>query len=478
MHKSGARVARKAWLPAQFFRGISSHELKGEIRKLRPFDVLPTTQYQETPYQPKDQETLNYYETRQIRSLVRRNRVDKSQYSTLTKALYAKKISIKEVYDLYLQLPSPRPLHLQFAELEKLLDLVMSPALRDNYTINRLLTISDDMRVAKMPLSIKEINTLVYLVLRDKGWKTQYNPGHPPAPTSRDMDNMMQLLSGHVDWPVSTFNIVLEVCKYNEEAFEGVLEKMREKEVAWDSSTRQIVFRQKVKAAESAEECLEVFYEMYSEQEVLTQDVNILFWGLLRNKGHKEADELLAHLAQYNTSDMSNYARRTRASHKKAKMSAKKNAKKFEVSTISQISDIPPVTLTDNSFSMMITNHKSFSDCWHILRVAHAYFGELPSRCVKDMYHGFEVNGWTQDDLYLLTEFVLETTEEDKSLFSREVFITALKAYTKTNLLEKRGMLAGKIEANCLEACRLARSAEELQAYIYIYFRQLHELNT
>ncbi|KAG5354672.1 hypothetical protein CJU89_6448 [Yarrowia sp. B02] len=480
MHKSAARVAHKlvsGRLALARGAATSSALLEPEIRKLRPFDLPDQTTFQPVRKERKnDPESINYYETRQYRFSVPRHPVKNATYASLTKALYAKEVSLDEVYQHYEALPSPRPLHLQPAELEQLLTLVMSSALRDKHTIKRLVTISEDMKQASLPLSIKEVNTLVYLVLRERSWQRQYNPNKSKGPTSADMQTMMTLLSGDVEWPVSTFNIALDICKTDPETFEGLLHKMEERNVKWDASTAQIVFRYRLKAVESAEACLQLFYSLYSDRHIEPQDINILVWGLLRAKGYEQAVQLVSHLSQFSTSDITNSVRKDRKAFKSAKLDKKKAARTSQKQQLSAIEDIPPTVLTDNTFSMLLTASSSFADRMKTLKMAYSYFGELPTRCLQDMYHGFEKHRkWNAEDLYALTEYVLNT-KLDYALYTRELFMTVLKAYKLTQVIEERGREALASEANCLEACRLAKTDQERQVYIYIYFKRLHEL--
>lgn len=426
-----------------------------------------------------DPESLNYYETRQIRYAIPRKRMNKFAYSTITKALYSKDVSLNDIYNHYLALPEPRPLFLQHAELEQLLTLVISPALRDKFTIKRLLTISDDMRRCSIPLSIKEVNTLVYLVLRDKNWQTQKNPKHPAPPDTANMESMMQLLSRGVEWPVSTFNIALEICKGDAEKFQKTMDKMEERGVQWDATTTQIVLRHKIKAGSDP---LETFFSLYSGgKDIGPQDMNILVWGLLRRRrdggeGYKKAIELVTHLSQFQTSDMTNSIRRNKKTFQAVKMDLKnKKTKPSETrGDLKSISDIPPTPLTDGTFSMLLNYHNSFSECIKTLKMAHTYFGEIPTKCLNDIYRNFDKHGsWTAEDLYYLTEYVLES-QKDYSVFTLELFTSALNAYKATQVIERRGGAATITEANCLEAVRLAKTEEEKQAYIYIYFRRLH----
>lgn len=479
MHKRAVRTMLRASSARVTPTRAISTLMESKIRQLRPFDVPSVSQSQPPPRKGRntDPESLNYYETRQLRYMVPRKRINKSVYASITKALYSKEINIDDIYNLYLNLPTPRPLHLQHAELEQLLDLIISPALRDKHTIKRLLTISEDMRECKIPLSIKEVNTLVYLVLRDKNWQTQYNPAKPAPPSSADMEYMMQLLSGNVEWPVSTFNIALVICKGDNKAFQELLDKMEQKGVQWDATTVQTVFRQRLRAGEDT---LETFYSLYSGRDTGPQDVNILIWGLLRSGegGYDKAVAVISHLAQFSTSEINNAVRQNKSAFKAAKFerktARKKNAKTTTYKHMSSIGDIPPTTMTPETFSMLLHHHKSFSECTRVLKMAQMYFGEVPTMCLQDMYQGFEKHEtWTGDDLIYLTEYVLKT-KPDNAIFTLELFMAALKAYKATGVIDARGGTALISEANCLEAVRLARTDEEKQAYIFIYFRRLH----
>lgn len=478
MHKSAVgTVLRASPAHRRFVRSVSTL-LEPQIRQLRPFDLPTTSSAQVVPRRQRatDPETLDYYATREIRLAIPRKRISKLVHSAITKALYAKDVSLNDIYNQYLALPEPRPLFLQHAELEQLLTLVISPALRDKFTIKRLLAISDDMRSCNMPLSIKEVNTLVYLVLRDKNWQAQKNPKHPPSPDSASMESMMNLLSRNVQWPVSTFNIALEICKGDADRFQELLDNMRARKVKWDATTAQIVLRHSLKAGLDP---LETFFDLYSERNIGPQDINILVWGLLRGKredGYKSAVGLVTHLSQFSTSDMTNAVRGNKAAFKAAKMDRKlqKTKEKPTKRHLESISDIPPTPLTDGTFSMLLNYNSSFTESIKTLKIAQAYFGEIPTKCLNDVYRDFDKHeSWTAEDLYHLTDYVLES-QTDYSVFTLELFTSALNAYKAAEVIERRGGVATIIEANCLEAVRLAKTDEEKQAYIYIYFRRLH----
>ncbi|KAG5361225.1 hypothetical protein CJU90_2603 [Yarrowia sp. C11] len=485
MHKRAVGVALRVRLAHAISARTISTFLEPQIRQLRPFDLPPETQFQPTPPKQRneDPESLNYYETRQLRYAVPRKQLKKTSYASIVKALYSKETDMNDIYMRYKQLPIPRPLFLPHAELEQLLDLLRSPALRDKYTIKRLLTISEDMRACGIPLSIKEVNTLVFLILKDKNFQTQFNPANPPRATSEHMESMIRLLAGTVKWPVSTYNIALEVCREDESAFQEMLDMMKEKKVKWDDTTVRTVFRQRLRANEDP---LETFYNLYSANDIGPQDINILLWGLLRSeeREYEKAVSVVRHLAQFSTNDIDNAARLNRRTFRavkfEMKMARKKNmcgAAHREKFSMTIISDIPPTTITPGSFSMLIKHRKSFSECFDLLKLAHRYFDEIPTECLIDMYSGFKKtkkhDGWSSNDLFYLTEYVLDTIS-DHSVFTVDLFKSALEAYKEAGVMDPRGGTALVTEANCLEAFRLAKTDGERQAYLCIYFRRLH----
>lgn len=470
-----------------------------EVQKLRPFDIPAQNANQEAfgAIKMKDPESRNYHEIRKHRLSIPRKRIDKFLYSSITKALYSRLLNMNDVFEKYLSLPMPRPLHLQFAELEQLLSVLMSPIHRDRLTIKRLLQISEDMRGCALPLSIKEINTLVYLVLRDKGWQSQYNPAHPTPPSPQDMDAMLALLSqGMGKWPVSTFNIALDYCKNDEASFAVLLDRMKEEGVPFDSVTYQAILKHRLRFVESGDDCLPIFLELLRGGMALqSQHINILLWGLLRKGNYEQAESVVFHLSQYTTNDISNSVRQQRDLFRAKKLSLKKLSRGMaphpQRAAFKGLDDIPPTPLTDSSFSMLIkhqTTHATFQKCFALLEKSCEYFGELPSRCVHDMYNGFSPthlsknndstkrSKWTEEHLYSLAAYVLES-DIDHSVFNSDIFMSALSAYKQTHVLERRGRAALVVEARCLDACRLARSKSEERSYIFIYLKRLHLLH-